>query len=366
MQFIDLKKQYSRIKENVAHRMDSVLTHGQYILGPEVAMLEERLAHYVGVPHCIGVASGTDALLIALMALHISPGDEVITSPFSFIASASMIKMLGATPVFVDIDPDTYNINPELIERAITPKTRALLVVNLYGQCADYAPIQAIAEKYHLPIIEDAAQSFGATYLEKYSCSFGTIACTSFFPSKPLGGYGDGGACFTSDASLAEKMDQIQNHGQNGRYHHVRLGMTGRLDTLQAAILLAKLEVFEEELHLRAQVAKTYDELLADSVTVPYVNPIGRSVYAQYTIQVADRDNVARALQAQNIPTAIHYPVPINRQPLFAEANPGRFPQAEAAASRVLSLPFHPYMQEREIHQVAGALSEILCDVETT
>jgi UDP-2-acetamido-2-deoxy-ribo-hexuluronate aminotransferase len=256
--FIDLKAQQERIKEDLNRRIQRVLDHGQYIMGPEVKELEVKLAAYVGVSHCIGVASGTDALMIALMAIGIQPGDEVITTPFTFIATAEVIALLQGKPVFVDIDPRTYNIDPAKIEAAITGKTRAILPVSLYGQCADMDAINAIAAKYHLPVIEDAAQSFGATYMGRKSCGLSTIGCTSFFPSKPLGCYGDGGACFTDDDGLASRMRQIRAHGQDRRYHHPVIGVNGRLDTMQAAILLAKYEVFETEVKLRGEIGGLY------------------------------------------------------------------------------------------------------------
>lgn len=359
MQFIDLKAQYSRIQKEIDHRMRNVFEHGQFIMGPEVKELELRLANYVGVKHCITLSSGTDALMVALMALDIGEGDEVITSPFSFIATASMIKILGATPVFVDIDPRTHNIDPALIEQAITPRTRAILPVNLYGQCADYDLINAIADKHGLHVVEDAAQSFGATYKKNKSCALSTIGCTSFFPSKPLGCYGDGGACFTNDDALATKMAQIRNHGQDRRYHHIRLGINGRLDTLQAAVLLVKLDVFDDELTLRSAFAKRYDAMLSTYVTTPHIAPDCTSVYAQYTIRVENRDWVVEKLAAKKIPTAVHYPLPINRQPLFADiAGNTLFPHSDVAAKQVLSLPFHPYMQANDMAEIAAVLSK--------
>jgi len=363
MQFIDLKAQYHRIQGEVDRRMKRVFEHGQFVMGPEIKELELRLAEYVGVRHCIALSSGTDALLIALMALGIGPGDEVITSPFSFIATASMIKMLGAKPVFVDINPQTYNLNPALIEQAITSKTKAILPVNLYGQCADYDAINAIAKQHGLHVVEDAAQSFGATYKGKKSGALGTIGCTSFFPSKPLGCYGDGGACFTDNDELAVKMAQIRNHGQDRRYHHICLGINGRLDTLQAAILLAKLDIFDDEVQSRAAAAKLYDALLGEYVTIPYVESHNQSVYAQYTIRIENRDHVAEILAAQQIPTAVHYPLPINSQPLFSTLNGAThaiFPHSDLAAKQVLSVPFHPYMKEPEIEKITEVLLKAL------
>ncbi len=346
MQFIDLNQQYLKIASDIHSRINTVLQHGQYILGPEVKELEEALAKYVGVRHCVTVANGTDALMIAMMALGIKAGDEVITTPFTFIANAEMIALLGATPVFVDIHPDTYNIDPEKIEAAITAKTKCIMPISLYGQCADMDRVNAIAAKYQLPVIEDAAQSFGATYHNKKSCSLTTIACTSFFPSKPLGCYGDGGACFTNDDQLATAMRQIRTHGQEKRYRHHILGMNSRLDTLQAAILLAKLAIFDQEVEQRAVIAKRYDALLAGRVKTIRLQPGNTCVYAQYTIEVEHRDDIAAYLKKFDIPTAVHYPLPLHQQPVFANQlqSTAVFPVAERAAKHVISLPMHPYL----------------------
>lgn len=353
--FIDLATQQQRIKSDLYRRMQTVLAHGQYIMGPEVRELEERLADYCGVSHAIAVSSGTDALLIAMMALEIGPGDEVITSPFTFIATGEMIALLGATPVFIDIDPKTYNLDPTLIEAAITPKTRAIMPVSLYGQCADFDAINAVAAKHNLPVIEDACQSFGATYKGRKSCNLSTIGCTSFFPSKPLGCYGDGGACFTSDNTLAKIMRQIMSHGQDRRYHHPLLGINGRLDTLQAAVLLAKLQIFDDEVAARERIGARYTELLTGTVVTPYVAPSSRSVYAQYTIQIEERDKVVKKLQENDIPSAVHYPVPLHLQPVFASLgyDDGTFPVAEGAARQVMSLPIHPYLTENMLNHIA-------------
>jgi len=273
MQFIDLKTQYSLIENEVLMSIKNVLNHGQYIMGPEIAALEKQLAEFVGVKHALVNSSGTDALLMALMALDIQPGDEVITSPFSFFATAEVISLCHAIPVFVDIDPATYNMDPNKLAAAITSKTKAIMPVSLYGQCADYDAINAIANQYGIPVIEDAAQSFGATYKGKYSCSLSTIGCTSFFPSKPLGGYGDSGACFTNDDELAQKLIEIRIHGQNARYCHSRIGINGRMDTIQAAILIEKMKIFPEEIIMRQRVARRYDELLSDVVKTPSSAP---------------------------------------------------------------------------------------------
>jgi UDP-2-acetamido-2-deoxy-ribo-hexuluronate aminotransferase len=359
--FIDLKTQQERIKETLDKRIAIVLAHGQYIMGPEVCELEEKLAAYTGAKHCITVANGTDALLIAMMALGIKAGDEVVTTPFTFAATAEMIAFLGAIPVYVDIDPRTYNIDANLIEAAITPRTKAIIPVSLYGQCADMDAINAIAKKYDLPVIEDAAQSFGATYKGRKSCNLSTIACTSFFPSKPLGCYGDGGACFTSDGTLAKKMAQIRLHGQEGRYHHVAIGMNSRLDTLQAAILLAKLESLDHEIEMRQKVAEKYAELLhfAD-VVVPFIGSFNTSVYAQYSILVNDRKTVQQKLKQAGIPTAVHYPMPLHLQPAFACLHQGEhtFPIAEDAARRIMSLPMHPYLDAKTLKYIADRVTE--------
>src|SRR5271165_985040 len=292
MEFIDLKTQYRRLKPAIDARIQTVLDHGQYILGPEVRELELRLAARTGAKHCISCASGTDALLLAMMALGIGPGDEVITSPFTFFATGEMIALLGAVPVFADIDPATYNIDPQKIEAAISPRTRAIMPVSLYGQPAAMDAINAIAARRHLPVIEDAAQSFGALFKGRHSGNLSTIGCTSFFPSKPLGCYGDGGACFTNDDKLATAIFELRNHGQDRRYRHTRVGFNGRLDTLQAAVLLAKLDVFDEELLARSEAADRYGALLKGAVQTPQLVPKRTSAWAQYTIEVDDREAV--------------------------------------------------------------------------
>ncbi|HEY0941062.1 MAG TPA: DegT/DnrJ/EryC1/StrS family aminotransferase [Steroidobacter sp.] len=370
MDFIDLKTQYRRIHASVNSRIQAVLEHGQYILGAEHGELENKLAEYVGAKYCIGASSGTDTLLIALMAYGIGAGDEVITSPFTFIATGEMIALTGAKPVFVDIDARTYNIDPNLIERAITPRTKAIMPVSLYGQCADMDAINAIARKHRIPVIEDAAQSFGALYHGKRSCAVSEVGSTSFFPSKPLGAYGDGGALFTDDDALAKVMREIRVHGQDRRYHHPRLGINGRLDTLQAAVLLAKLEIFPDEVEARIKLGGRYSEMIqeafakesdpARTVVTPYVAPNCTSVYAQYTVQVPDRAKVEQGMKARGIPTAVHYPVPLHLQPVFANLGHGvgSFPVSEAAGNRVISLPMHPYLTEAQQAQVVQALKE--------
>ena len=371
MDFIDLKTQYRRIKPSVDARLARVLEHGQYIMGPEVAELEQQLATYVGSRHCLAVSSGTDALLIPLMALGIGRGDEVVTVPFTFFATAEMIALAGATPVFVDIDPRTYNLDPAQLEAAITPRTKAIMPVSLYGQCADFDAINAIACRHGLPVIEDAAQSFGATCRGRRSCGLSLVGATSFFPSKPLGCYGDGGALFTDDDALAAVMREIRIHGQDRRYHHPRLGINGRLDSMQAAVLLAKLEVFDEEVEARRRIGARYTELLqdgasrrglSDALRTPEVEPFNTSVYAQYTIEVEDRAGLESRLKERGIPTAVHYPQPLHTQPVFAGlAIPeGRFPASEAAARRVISLPMHPYLSDEQQRRVVDAVLDAI------
>ncbi len=362
MQFIDLKAQQARIETSVKARIDNVLAHGAYIMGPEVRELEAALADFTGVSHAIGVSSGTDALLIALMALDVGAGDEVITTPFSFFATAEVIALLGATPVFVDINRDTYNIDASLIEAAITDKTKAMIPVSMYGQCADYDAINAIAARHNIPVIEDGAQSFGATHQGKRSCGLTTIGCTSFFPSKPLGAYGDGGACFTNDAALAERMQSIRVHGQAKRYEHTRFGINGRLDTIQAAILLEKFALFPDEIEKRQAVAEKYAEGLSGFVRTPIIESCNTSVFAQYTIEVSNRETVRDALQKHDVPTAVHYPMALHKQPVFKAfySDDLTFPHAENAANHVLSLPMHPYLTDSDQNKIIGALQEVL------
>lgn len=356
IQFIDLAAQQSRIKDRIDAAISRVLAHGKYILGPEVEELEGKLAAFVGVKHCISCANGTDALQIAQMALGIGPGDEVITPGFTYIATAETIALLGASPVYVDVDPKTYCLDPRALEAAITSKTKAVIPVSLYGQCADFDEINSIAEKYGITVIEDAAQSFGATYKGRKSCGVSKIACTSFFPSKPLGCYGDGGAIFTDDDDLARIMRQIARHGQDRRYHHVRVGVNSRLDTIQAAVLLEKLVILEEEIQLRQEVADHYCRLLADvpDCTLPRVEAHNKSVYAQFTIRTPNRERTIAQLSSHGIPTTVHYPLPLNKQPAvqIAECD---LPVGDQLASEVLSLPMHPYLSIAEIEKIAAA-----------
>lgn len=350
MNFIDLVAQQDRIKDKLNANIQKVLAHGQYILGPEVHELEEKLSAYTGAKYCITCANGTDALQIAQMAFGIGPGDEVITPGFTYIATAETVAVLGAKPIYVDINPKTYNLDVEQLEAAITPRTKAIIAVSLYGQCADFDAINAIAAKYNIPVIEDAAQSFGASYKGMKSCNLTTVACTSFFPSKPLGCYGDGGAIFTNDEALATVIRQIARHGQDRRYHHVRVGVNSRLDTLQAAILLPKLEILDDEMQARQRVAETYNQLFTKVAitTIPFIEAHNQSAWAQYTIQVDNRDEVQAKLKEQGIPTAVHYPIPLNKQPAVADTN-AILPVGDAVAERVMSLPMHPYLQLREI-----------------
>lgn len=368
MDFIDLKTQYQRLKAEIDAGIQRVLDHGQYILGPEVAELEEKLAAYTGSKHCITVANGTDALQIAQMALGIGPGDEVITPGFTYIATAETVALLRAKPVYVDIDPRTYNLDPALLEAAITPRTKAIVPVSLYGQCADFDTINAIAAKHGIPVIEDAAQSFGATYKGRKSCNLSTIACASFFPSKPLGCYGDGGAIFTNDDELAKVMRQIARHGQDRRYHHIRVGVNSRLDTLQAAILLPKLAVLDEELDQRQRVANTYNEVLVchpreggdqsfESIITPHLEPHNTSAWAQYTIQVPNREALQEQLKDAGIPTAVHYPIPLNKQPAVADASV-QLPVGDAVAQRVISLPMGSTLSSADQERI---LQTLLC-----
>lgn len=380
MPFVDLKTQYSVLRDEINNRIDRVLEHGQYIMGPEVYELEEQLAHYVGARHCISASSGTDTLLIALMALGIGPGDEVITTPFTFISTGEVIALLGARPVFVDISPHTYNLDPAQIEPAITAKTRAIMPVSLYGQCADMDAIKAVAEKYDLPVVEDAAQSFGATYKGQKSCSLSLIGSTSFFPSKPLGCYGDGGALFTNDDTLAKSMREIRLHGQIRRYQHTCIGINGRMDTLQAAILLAKLSRFAWEVERRQALGARYtasflecptascsqlglSELAAGkTIILPWIAPRNTSVYAQYTVALSDRALAIRKLRNAGIPSAVHYPKPLHLQPAFANLGyrEGDFPVVEEASDSVLSLPMSPDLTVESQDLVIKAVLEAM------
>lgn len=366
--FIDLKTQYQALKPSIDARIQTVLNHGQYIMGPEVAELEEKLAVFTGAKHCITVASGTEALLIALMALGVRPGDEVITTPFTFVATAEMIVLLGAVPVFVDIDPETCNIDASKIEAAITPKTKAIMPVSLYGQPADMDEINAIAARHgNIPVIEDAAQSFGAEYKGKKSCNLSTIGCTSFFPSKPLGCYGDGGAIFTSDEGLAKAMREIRLHGQEKRYLHTRIGVGGRMDTLQCAIVLAKFDRFEWEIARRVKIGERYNELLAGKVRVVTQRVDRTSVFAQYTVFVPGREQLQEMLKVEGIPTAVHYPVPLHLQSAYLSCcrSSGNLFWAENCALEVMSLPICADLAEVDQLSIVHAVEKCSLTVET-
>ncbi|MFO7646382.1 MAG: DegT/DnrJ/EryC1/StrS family aminotransferase [Desulfosarcina sp.] len=386
MNFIDLAAQQERIRERLEKNIGTVLDHGQYIMGPEVGDIESQLAHYVGTTHAVSCASGTDALLLALMAYGVGPGDAVFTTPFTFIATAEVISLLGATPVFVDVDPRTFNIDPGQLETAIIAlksndssvyplpglsanlQPKGIIAVDLFGLPADYDAINAIAKKHALFVVEDAAQSFGGQYQNRKACSLADIACTSFFPAKPLGCYGDGGMCFTDDDRLAEVMRSVRVHGQGGnKYDNVRIGINGRMDTLQAAILLAKFEIFPEEVCLRNQAADNYNRLIraaaGATIATPVIPSDYLSVWAQYSILVADMQTRA-ALQArlkdEGIPTAVYYPKPLHRQAAFAGLGyqPGAFPVSEDCSQRIFSLPMHPYLKRDEQEKVAALLAE--------
>jgi dTDP-4-amino-4,6-dideoxygalactose transaminase len=386
MEFIDLAAQQKRIREKIEANIRAVLNHGKYIMGPEIKELEKRLSEYVGVKHSIGCSSGTDALLLGLMAYDIGPGDAIFTTPFTFIATAEVISLLGATPVFVDIDPKTFNISPENLAQVVdvlnseidskhplpSPaehsqlNPRGIITVDLFGLPADYDSISAIAKKHGLFVIEDAAQSFGGVYKGQRACTFGDISCTSFFPAKPLGAYGDGGMCFTDNDELAERLMSLMNHGQGHyKYDNVRIGINGRLDTLQAAVLLAKLDIFPEEVRLRQKVAQRYSRLLRDnsySIIPPYVPEACTSVWAQYSVLARDeaqRSILQTRLKEHGIPTAIYYPNPLHLQTAFASLgyNKGDFPISEEYATRIFSLPMHPYLVEEEQEMIAKILT---------
>jgi UDP-2-acetamido-2-deoxy-ribo-hexuluronate aminotransferase len=360
--FTDLATQQHCIRPQLERNIHRVLHHGQYIMGPEVAELEGKLARYTGAQHCITVASGTEALLIALMALDVKPGDEIITTPFTFVATAEVIALLGATPVFVDIEPDTCNIDASKIEVAITPRTRAIMPVSLYGQPADMDEINAIAARHGLTVIEDAAQSFGAEYKGHKSCNLSTIGCTSFFPSKPLGCYGDGGAIFTSDDKLAKAMREIRVHGQERRYVHTRIGVGGRMDTLQCAVVLGKLERFEWEVEQRLRIGARYNELFAGKVPTVTQRPDRTSVFAQYTVFVDNREQVQEKLKTAGVPTAVHYPIPLNRQSAYQALSriSNNVSSSDAMAGRVMSLPMSADLSQHEQDQIFMLVIEAL------
>ena len=359
IKFIDLEAQQERLNSQIQAGISNVLDHGKYILGPEVDLLEDKLCEFTGAGFCISVANGTDALQIALMALGVGPGDEVIVPSFSYIATAETVLLLGATVVYIDIDPSSYNMDPLLLEDAITPNTKAIIPVSLYGQCADFDQINAIASQRGLPVIEDAAQSFGAIYKGRRSCNLSTISCTSFFPSKPLGCYGDGGAIFTSDPALAKLLRQIARHGQEQRYYHVRVGVNSRLDTIQAAILLPKLTILDDEIAARNKVAYRYTTALKDhKMAPPEVASHNQSAWAQYTLRTGERKIAQALLDANNIPTSVHYPLPLNRQPASKDLM-ANVPHGDQAAEEVLSIPIHPYLSETQQDKIIVALTSL-------
>jgi UDP-2-acetamido-2-deoxy-ribo-hexuluronate aminotransferase len=361
IEFIDLKQQYQHHKVEINTRIQRVLDHGHFVMGPEIGELEAQLAAYAGVRHAITVASGTDSLEIALRALDVGVGDEVVTVPFTWISTAEVISLVGAKPVFVDVDPVTFNLNVELIEQAITARTKAIIPVSLFGQMPDYARINAIAAKHNLPVIEDAAQSFGATQNGRRSCGVTTIGSTSFFPAKPFGCYGDGGALFTNNEALADKMKAIRTHGGVKRHHHPLLGMNGRFDTLQAAVLLAKFPHFQWEVEQRSRIGARYSELLRGVCTVPDIAAGNTHVYAQYTVRVSRRDQVGEKLKAEGIPTAVYYPKCLHEQPVFADCGNrlGDFPHAEKAALEVISLPMHPFLTDENQDRIVAAFKRV-------
>jgi len=372
MQFIDLAKQQSLIKESLDKRIQDVLAHGKYIMGPELKEMEAQLAEYVGVKYCVSCSSGTDALLMPLMAWDVGPGDAIFTTPFTFIATAEVIQLLGATPVFVDIDPKTYNISTELLDKAIQAvidagelNPKAIIPVDLFGLPADYAAIELIAKKYDIIVLEDAAQGFGGQIDDRMACSFGDAAATSFFPAKPLGCYGDGGAIFTNDDELYEKLVSIRVHGKGGdKYDNIRIGLNGRMDTLQGAVILEKFTLFPNEVKLRNQVAATYNNLLQDRVVTPQVNAGYTSVWAQYSILAKDAEDRAllqAALKDAGIPTAVYYPKSLHQQTAFSHLNytDGDFPVSEEMSQRIFSLPMHPYLEKEDIEKICTVINTV-------
>lgn len=386
MQFMDLACQQKRIRDRLEKNMMAVLDHGRYIMGPEVGILEKELADFTGTENAVACASGTDALLMALMTKNVGPGDAVLTTPFTFIATAEVIRLLGATPVFVDIDPVTFNINPANLSEAIRALesadasihplpmgfervlAKAIIAVDIFGLPADYVAINPLADAAGLMVVEDAAQSFGAQYRGKRACSLAAIGCTSFFPAKPLGAYGDGGMCFTDDDTLAAALNSIRIHGKGAdKYDNVRIGINGRLDTLQAAVLLAKFSIFQEEIVLRQRVAEKYEELLSGiaGIETPRTPPDSKSVWAQYSVLAADeshRIRVRQELEKAGVPTAVYYPKPLHLQTAFLHLGyrAGDFPASEAISTRIFSLPMHPYLETTDQEKIADILST--CD----
>ena len=360
--FANLSLAYQEHKAEFDAAIGEVLYKSNYIMGEPISVLERKLEDFTGAKYAISCSSGTDALLLALMAIDIQPGDEVITTPFTFIATAETIAFLKAKPVFVDIEETSYNIDSTKIEEKITSRTKAIMPVSIFGQTADMDAINAIAEKHNLIVIEDAAQSFGATYKGKRSCNLSTFACTSFFPAKPLGCFGDGGAVFTSDEKFAEKMKSLRLHGQTERYHHKYIGMGGRMDTIQAAVLNVKMEHYQKDMENRQRVAEEYSRQLSDSVTIPRRLETNTSVWAQYSIRVENREMIAKRLKEADIPTAIHYPKPLHLQECFEYLKyaEGDFPIAEKVSNEILSLPMNPYLKMEEIEYISNQLKTAL------
>lgn len=362
MQFIDLKKQYEAYKDSIDTAIMQVVDSCKFIFGPEVYELEEQLAQYAGVKHAITTANGTDSLIMALMALGIGPGDEVITTPFTFIAPPEVVAFIGATPVFVDIDPDTFLIDIESVKKAITPKTKAIIPVSIFGQMADIPALMEIAEKHGIHVIEDGAQSFGAERNGKKSCSTAHIGSTSFFPAKPLGCYGDGGAVFTNDDYLADQMKAIRNHGGQIRYQHERVGFNARLDTIQAAILIEKLKKFPEEIEKRFSIGEYYNKNLKDYCQVPKIDNGNSHIYALYTIRSKKRDAIEAAFKEKGIPYCIYYPHGLYEAPVFSDLNIDRdlFPKTNLACSEVISIPMHPFLDKSEQDLVIETIQSVL------
>ncbi|MGE5342436.1 MAG: DegT/DnrJ/EryC1/StrS family aminotransferase [Candidatus Omnitrophota bacterium] len=366
MDFIDLNAQQKRIRDKIEVNIKTVLDHGKYIMGPEIDKLEKRLAQYVGTQYAVGVSSGTDALLMPLMAYGVGPGDAVFTTPFTFIATAEVVQLLGATPVFVDIQPDTYNIDPVKLRAAIEQtlaqgrlKAKGIIPVDLFGQAADYDEINAIAKEFGLFVIQDAAQSFGASYKGKKSCSNANVGATSFFPAKPLGCYGDGGMIFTDDPDMVDKLISIRIHGKGtDKYDNIRTGINGRLDTIQAAILLAKMEIFDEEIQLRQEKAGYYSNALKDIVTVPFIQSHNVSAWAQYSLLHPQRDQMLAKLKAKGIPTAVYYPIPLHLQEAFIPLGykKGDFPITEKMSAEIFSIPMHPYLSQEDQNKIIDAI----------
>lgn len=355
--FIDLKSQLARVEVEIQKRFKRIMNNSEFIMGPDIRELEEILANYIGVKHCIALSSGTDALLMALMALNVGPGDEVIVPDFSFFGTAEVVEFLGAKSVFCDIDLETLNLSVESLEKNITKKTKVIMPVSLFGQCAEFDEINAIAQRENIYVIEDGAQSFGAEYKGKKSLSLTEIGCTSFFPSKPLGCFGDGGACFTNNDHLAKVLQELRVHGQEKRYYHTRIGLNARMDTIQAAVLIEKMKIFDSEVDQRQIVADRYNKCLSSYVKVPKILNYNKSVYAQYTVQVENRENVIARLNELQIPTSVHYPLTLSKQPILSKNTSRKTynPNAELAAQRVLSLPMHPYLTENDQNVIVDA-----------